>query len=71
MASNNNRRKNRKIWGFVMVWLILFFIVKSIEKILLITAVGALVFWGSRWLRGSGENGDNRKNSLKEKDLNP
>ena len=67
MANKNNR----KIWGFVVVWLILFLIVKSIEKILLITAVGALVFWSSRWLKGTGGNEDNRKNSLKEKDSNP
>lgn len=66
MASKNNR----KIWGFVVVWLILFLIVKSIEKILLITAVGALVFWGSKALRGAGGgNNNNKKGSLKDKDL--
>ncbi|UAY53832.1 hypothetical protein [Arachidicoccus terrestris] len=66
MAKNNNQ----KIWGFVVVWLVLFLIVKSIEKLLLITAVGALIFWGSRALRANREKDDGRRknNSLKEKD---
>lgn len=66
MAKNNNQ----KIWGYVVVWLVLFLIVKSIEKLLLITAVGALIFWGSRALRANREKEDSKRknNSLKEKD---
>lgn len=55
-------RNNRKIWGFVVVWLIMFFIVKSIEKILLITAVGALVFWISHSMKTLNANRENKKN---------
>lgn|GEM_PF-3065365 len=65
------KRNNRKIWGFVVVWLILFLIVKSIEKVLYITAVGALIYWGSKALnknRHSDEHNSDRNNSLKEKE---
>ena len=44
-------KKNRKIWWFIVLWLILFLIVKSIEKILLITAVGAILYWGAKALK--------------------
>ena len=53
------KRKNRKVWGFIVVWLILFLVVKSIEKILYITAVAALIYWGSRMLKGPRNKGDN------------
>jgi len=57
-VTNKNRRQgstgSRKIWGFIVVWLVLFLIVKSIEKILMITAVGAIVYWGSKALKGRG-----------------
>ena len=57
MANKNRHQgsgRSRKIWGFIVVWLVLFLIVKSMEKILMITAVGAIVYWGSKALKGSG-----------------
>ena len=58
MANKTRQSANRKIWGFIVVWLILFLIVKSIEKILVITAVGAVIYWGSKAL---GKKKDTQK----------
>ena len=55
-------KKNRKIWGFIVVWLILFLIVKSIEKILLITAVGAVLYWGAKALKPAEDSKDKKRN---------
>lgn len=63
------QKGNQKIWLFLVIWLVLFLVVKSIEKILLITIVGAAIYWISKGINSAKrrrleerENGKNKKN---------
>ena len=61
MTNKTRQGSNREIWGFIVVWLILFLIVKSIEKILVITAVGAVIYWGSKALNKKGDSREDQQ----------
>lgn len=61
-------KKGKQKWGwFLVVWLVLFILIKSVEKILYITLVfGAVYFFSKYWrsLKNGGEK-QNKKGKIR------
>lgn len=57
-------KKGKQKWGwFLVVWLVLFVLVKSVEKILLITLVFGCIYYITKYagsLKNGGEKRDKR-----------